>query len=169
MLQIKPPKPGSLPKLKDHPYFNDFMRFFDAMRAEGEMNYQALYRSCAALDPTIKYVTIYRFFKKLSDPFLAAQTVARGELRDKMKRIASATLDDVLKNPSLLSAKDRIALAKIASSEELAEIKIILDEKHKQKADNRMDFLIDKARYGDKPILEQKVEDLALPDPNTGQ
>ena len=132
------------------------------------MNYRALHRSMLEIDPAIQYTTVFRFFKRMADPYTVAKVIARRDLREKMKQITDYALDDVIKNPELLSIRDRVQLSKIATREELDEIKILLGEKHKEKQESQIDFLIDQARYGDTPlpVLDAKTHDLALPDPN---
>lgn len=164
--------------MANHPRFSDFLRIFDRMRLEnpGRFNYAALHRAIAKIDPSIPYITVYVFFRRLHDPFLVKRDIKRAELREGKKKLAHLALQEVLKDPSTLSIKDRIKLGENATREELVETQMVLNEKHKQKAESLMDKLLDDARYGtiegsvEEPtsILDKRAENADLPELTEG-
>jgi len=140
--------------IEDHPRFNDFMRIFDAMRMKGKIQYKVLGKSIQNIDPSIPQYSIYFFFKRFTDNYLLKKDILRGELRRKKKVIADGALEEVLKDPEKLALKDRINIGRDAVSEELREIAMVLNEKHKQKEESMLEKLLDEARYGEPEPIE---------------
>jgi len=165
-------------KIEKHPRFGDFMRLFDELRLNGNFTYSKLHKAISRIDPNIHYHNVQHFFSKFQDSFLVKQEIKRAELREKKKIIANDALDEVAKNPSKVPIALRIRLGQEATTEELNEVRMILNEKHKEKQEGFMEKLLNSARYGDKdnvlegqvleekPMLDKRAESLELPNPN---
>lgn len=141
-------------RIEAHPRFADFMRIFDAMRISGPVRYQKLTKSIRNIDPSIPSYSVYHYFRKFTDSYILKKEIRREELRHKRKAISNEALDEVMKNPSKLDLKTRINIGRDAVNEELKEIGMILNEKHKQKEESMLEKLLDAARYGEQEPIE---------------
>jgi len=141
-------------KIELSPAYSLCLRYYEKRKAGEKLSYNDVAKKVQDTDPTITSSNIAVFFNKLDLQLNPQLEVQRNILRIKKKQIAHDALDEVLEEPTKLSMRDRIALGREASVEEIQEEEFDFKRRMTEKSSTMLEKLLNAAIYGRLDVVD---------------